>query len=57
MYLGAAEVRAQRVSQAHNDGTENKVKRSDFGLTWKDMPKATWQVRLEKYNGGEGVFG
>ena len=42
MYLGAAEVRAQRVSQAHNDGTDDKVKRSDFGLTWKDMPKATW---------------
>ena len=30
------------ISQAHNDGTEIKVKRSDFGLTWKDMPKATW---------------
>ena len=42
LYLGAAEVRAQRVSQAHNDGTEDKVKSSDFGLTWKDMPKATW---------------
>ena len=42
LFAGTAEIRAARVSQAHNDGTEEIVNHANFGLTLKDLPKAAW---------------
>ncbi|ELT96091.1 hypothetical protein CAPTEDRAFT_172180, partial [Capitella teleta] len=36
----AAIVRATRVSQAHNDGSEKTCSDEKFGSTWRDFPKA-----------------
>ena len=45
--IGTAEIRANRISQAHNDGTEAVVNNAGFGLTFRDLPRATWFVQYE----------
>ena len=39
---GTAEIRAAKISEAHDNGTESLVNQAGFGLSWRDMPKAAW---------------
>lgn len=39
-----AAIRAAKISQAHDNGTEVLVSDEGFGLEWKDLPKATWYL-------------
>lgn len=39
---GAAKIRAQRITQTHNDGGEQRTKLAGFGITMRDLPTATW---------------
>ena len=40
--LGTAEIRATKSSQAHDNGTEDKVNIEGFGIGYRDIPKASW---------------
>ncbi|XP_067934229.1 solute carrier organic anion transporter family member 4C1-like [Watersipora subatra] len=33
-----------KVSEAHDNGTEGSVSQPGFGMSWKDLPKATWYL-------------
>ncbi|XP_067940411.1 solute carrier organic anion transporter family member 4C1-like [Watersipora subatra] len=37
---GTAEIRAAKISEAHDNGTEAAVNTPGFGMTYKDMPRA-----------------
>lgn len=35
-------IRAAKVSEAYDNGSEGVVNSVGFGMTWRDMPRATW---------------
>ena len=41
-FLGTAAIRAAKISEAHDNGTAEKVSSAEFGLTLKDLPKSIW---------------
>ncbi|KAF6020599.1 SLCO4C1 [Bugula neritina] len=41
---GTAAIRAAKVSEAHDNGCEEVVNQEGFGLSYKDLPKASWYL-------------
>ncbi|CAH2297106.1 solute carrier organic anion transporter family member 4C1 [Pelobates cultripes] len=39
---GTAQIQSERISQAHNDGSENIVDEKNLGKSFKDFPMALW---------------
>ena len=40
--VGTAAIRAAKISEAYDSGTEDKVNTPGFGVTLKDLPKSIW---------------
>lgn len=40
-YIDTAAIRSAKVTEAHDNGIEDKINRAKFDLTWRDIPKAT----------------
>lgn len=44
LFPGAKAVRESRVSEAHEDGSEEKTRRPGFGTSLKDAPMVFWII-------------
>lgn len=50
-FIGSAAIQAAKVSQAHDNGIEHKIKsKPGFGIGWRGIPKATlYLLRTPSY--------